>query len=138
MPGKGYYVTATKPGNAYDVERKNRNLALSAARTLDDQRATDILVLDLRGLVDYTDFFVIASAASLARARGAWRLLDKRLTRAGAKLLNQPERESGWLLADYGDVLVHIFENEGREFYRLEDLWGDAPRIQWQEDTRNK
>ncbi len=131
-------MTAITPDNAYDVERKNRDLALLAARTLDDQRATDILVLDLRGLVDYADFFIIASATSLTRARGAWRMLDNRLRKAGAKLLNQPERESGWLLADYGDVLVHIFENEAREFYRLEDLWGDAPHIKWQEDKPKK
>lgn len=122
----------------YDVERKNRELALLAARTMDEQRAEDIVVLDMRGLVDYADFFVIASASSLTRMRGVVRLVEKRLAKAGGKRLNLPDREASWVLADFGDVLVHVFDTQAREFYRLEDLWGDAPQLEWRDKPKRK
>ena len=125
--------TAAEDKDNYSVERKNRELAILAAIALHEQRCEEIIVLDLRSLVDYADFFVIASAASLARMRGAVRLTEKRLVKAGGKRLNQPDRDTGWILADFGDVLVHVFDAQAREFYRLEDLWGDAPRVEWED-----
>lgn len=127
------------PGSAealYDVERKNRELAILAALTMHEQRAEDVLILDLRALADYADFFVIGSASSLARMRGIVRRVEQVLVRYGGKRLNQPDREASWVLADFGDVLVHVFDAESREFYRLEDLWGDAPQIEWQDRIR--
>lgn len=121
-----------KANDIQEMERKNRELAVLAALTMHEQRAEDIIVLDMRTLVDYADFFVIGSASSLTRMRGVARRVEKALTKHGAKRLNQPDRETSWVLADFGDVLVHIFDNESREFYRLEDLWGDAPTVEWQ------
>lgn len=117
----------------YAIERKNRELAILAARAMDEQRAEDIVVLDMRGLVDFADFFVIGSASSLARMRGVARLVERRLLKAGGKRINRPDRDVAWVLGDFGDVLVHVFDTQAREFYRLEDLWGDAPRIKWRE-----
>ena len=119
-------------GGTYDVERKNRELAILAALAMHEQRAEDVIILDLRNLVDYADFFVIGSASSLSRMRGIARRVEKALAKRGGKRLNQPDREATWVLADFGDVLVHVFDSEAREFYRLEDLWGDAPRIDWE------
>lgn len=113
------------------VESRNRELALLAAGAMDEQRGEDILILDMRDLVDYADFFVICSASSLTRMRGVSRWVEKTLLQQGAKRLNQPDREASWILVDFGDILVHIFDNQAREFYRLEDLWGDAPRVDW-------
>ncbi len=115
-----------------DMDRKNRELAILAARTMHEQRAEDIVVLDLRALIDYADYFVIGSAASLARTRGVAGKVESVLLQNGGKRLNQPDRESAWTLVDFGDVLAHVFDAEARDFYRLEDLWGDAPRIEWQ------
>lgn len=117
---------------AYDVERKNRELAIQAALAMHEQRADDVVILDMRGLVDYADFFVIGSASSLTRMRGIARLVEKRLAKAGGKRLNRPDRDAAWVLADFGDVLVHVFDTVARDYYRLEDLWGDAPRIEWE------
>lgn len=122
----------------YDVERKNRELAILAARAMHEQRAEDIVILDLRSLADYADFFVIGSASSLTRMRGVSRRVEQVLLKRGAKRLNQPDREAAWVLADFGDILVHVFDNEAREFYRLEDLWGDAPTVEWQERVAEK
>ncbi len=120
-----------KKNSVYDVERKNRELAIQAALAMHEQRADEVVILDLRGLVDYADFFVIGSASSLTRMRGIARMVDKRLIKHGGKLLNRPDHEGNWILADYGDVIVHIFDAEARDFYCLEDLWGDAPKIEW-------
>ena len=117
----------------YDIERKNRELAILAALAMHDQRAEDVIILDLRDLVDYADFFIIGSASSLTRMRGISRRVEKVLGKHGAKRLNQPDREAAWVLADFGDILVHVFDKEAREFYRLEDLWGDAPTVEWRD-----
>lgn len=128
----------TENGSAYDVERKNRELAVLAALAMHDQRAEDIVILDMRTLVDYADFFVIGSASSLTRLRGVTRMVERVLAKNGGKRLNLPDRDTGWVLADFGDVLVHVFDNQAREYYRLEDLWGDAPRIEWQDRLKNR
>ncbi len=123
--------TAGEPGTAYDVERKNRRLAILAANAMDEQRAEDIVVLDMRGLVDYADYFVIGSASSLARIKGVTRRVEQIMAKNGGKRLTEPDRDTGWVLADFGDILVHVFDEQAREFYQLEDLWGDAPRVEW-------
>ncbi|MCD7895659.1 MAG: ribosome silencing factor [Planctomycetaceae bacterium] len=120
-----------------DIEEKNRELAIQAAVAIHEQRGEDIVILDLRRLVDYADFFVIASASSLSRIRGIARNVERVLAKSGGKRLNQPDRETVWVLADFGDVLVHLFEREAREFYRLEDLWGDAPTVEWRDRVKD-
>ena len=113
------------------VESRNRELARLAAVAMHEQRAEDIVVLDLRQLVDYADYFVIGSAASLTRMRGVSRWVEKVLAKHGGKRINQPDREASWILVDFGDILVNVFDAQAREFYRLEDLWGDAPQVEW-------
>ena len=125
-------------GAASEIDQKNRELAVLAALAMDEQRADDIVILDLRSLIDYADYFVIGSASSLTRMRGVIRMVEKRLAKAGGKRLNQPDTDSAWVLADFGDVLVHVFEKDAREFYRLEDLWGDAPTVDWRDRIRKK
>ncbi len=117
------------------IEDKNRALAVLAAATMHEQRAEDVVVLDLRALIDYADYFVIGSASSLTRMRGISRRVESVLAQHGGKRLNQPDREAAWVLADFGDILVHIFDSQAREFYRLEDLWGDAPTVEWTQRT---
>lgn len=120
--------------SGYETERKNRALAVLAARAMHNQRADDVIVLDVRGLVDYADFFVIGSASSLTRMRGIARQVEKTLARHGGFRLNRPEWDGAWVLADFGDVVVHLFDAPARDFYRLEDLWGDAPRLDWRDE----
>ena len=121
-----------------DIEEKNRELAILAALAMDEQRAEDVVILDLRTLIDYADYFVVGSASSLARMRGIARRVESVLSKHGGKRLNQPDRECAWVLADFGDILVHVFDAEARDFYRIEDLWGDAPRVRWEDRVKKK
>jgi ribosome-associated protein len=121
-------IDADKP-----IERRNRELAIISALAMYERRAEDVLILDLRSLIDYADYFVVGSADSLARLRSIARRADQVMAKHGARRLNRTERNVGWILADFGDILVHVFDRKVREFYRIEDLWGDAPRVEWRD-----
>jgi iojap-like ribosome-associated protein len=121
-----------------EAEEKNKKLAIAAAVAMHGQRAEDIIILDLRRLIDYADFFVIASASSMSRMRGVAKAAEKAMVKAKSRKLNHPDRETGWSLLDYGDVIIHVFDNEARDYYRIEDLWGDAPRVEWEDHIQVK
>ena len=93
-----------------------------------DRKAVDIRVLDVRGMVSYTDFFVICSGRSERQTKAIHDAVYESLKGEGV-LPRRVEgaRESRWVLMDYLDAVVHIFTPEAREFYRLEQLWGEAP-----------
>ena len=115
------------------IDERNRKLAILAALAMNERLAEDVLILDIRLLADYADYFVIGSTDSLARLRGVVRRVEEIMAKQGAARRNRAERDSAWALADYGDILVHVFEREARNFYRLEELWGDAPRVKWRD-----
>ena len=103
------------------------DLAIQAA---DDLKARDLLALDLRGLNDATDWFVIASGTSDAHVRGIAQSVQDRLTDAGFKAHHVEGLTQGrWVLLDFVDIVVHLFHPEARAFYQLERLWNDAPRL---------
>ena len=93
-----------------------------------DKKAMDIRVLDVRGVVSYTDYFVICSGNTERQTKAIHDAVYEDLKREGL-LPRRVEgaRESSWVLMDYLDVVVHIFTPEARSFYRLEHLWGEAP-----------
>jgi ribosome-associated protein len=90
-----------------------------------DRKAVDPLVLDLHGLTEATDYFVIASGTSDAHVRGMADHLMAGLAPHHVEGFDQGR----WVLLDYVDVVVHLFHPEQREFYQLERLWGDAPAV---------
>jgi ribosome-associated protein len=100
-----------------------------AARAALDRKAIDLVVLDVQGLSSVTDFFVVCSGRStthVASIADAVRVAMK----AEVRLLHaEGAPESGWMLLDYGDVLVHVFLDDTRVYYALERLWGDAPSV---------
>jgi ribosome-associated protein len=93
-----------------------------------DRKAVDIRVLDVRGIVGYTDWFVICSGRSERQAKAIHDAINESLKGAGV-LPRRVEgaREARWILMDYLDAVVHVFTPDAREFYRLEQLWGEAP-----------
>ncbi len=102
-------------------------LAASAAL---DKKALDLAVLDLQGLSGIADFFLICSARSTPQADSIAEAVRGTLRSHGVRPRHsEGSAESGWLLLDYGDVLVHVFLEETRGFYALERLWGDAPLL---------
>jgi ribosome-associated protein len=107
--------------------------AQMCARIADDNRAKDILVLDLRQATPLVDFFVIVTASARRQASAIASEVDQVMKKQGeAKLGMEGSEEGRWVLIDYGDFVVHIFSPEFRAFYALEDIWGDAPRLDWQ------
>jgi ribosome-associated protein len=99
-------------------------------RAIEDGKGKEVLVLDLRGLSDAADYFVIASGTSDAHVRGlANRVIDA-LADAGIPINHVEGLPTGrWVLLDVMDVIVHVFHPETRAFYRLERLWQDAPTL---------
>ena len=105
-------------------------LADLVANYASDVKAQDIVELDLRGVLGYTDFFVICSGNTERQAKAIHDAIHYELKHGDDRLLpsrSEGEREARWILLDYLDCVVHIFTPEAREYYRLEQLWGEAP-----------
>lgn len=104
------------------------------ARIADLNRARDILLLDLREGTPLVDFFVIASATSRRQGNAIAIEIDHEMKKIGEHKLGLEGSEEGrWTLIDYGDFVVHVFSEEARDFYALEEIWGDATRVEWRD-----
>lgn len=104
--------------------------AFLVARTAMEHRGQDIAILDMRDLMTLFDFFVIASGTSRRQLHAMSEHIDEALSQYGARRLGIEGFGDGrWILLDYGDVVVHLFDPETRAFYALEDLWAHARRI---------
>ena len=107
--------------------------AFLCARVAADNKARDVLVLDMRGVTALYDFFVLATGGSRRQIHTIAEEVDAALRAEGEKRLSIEGYEaSKWVVQDYGDVVVHVFDPEAREYYALEELWADAPRVDWQ------
>lgn len=105
-------------------------LAVRAARLMQDFKGTDIQVLNLAGLTDMTDFFVIASGTSDTHVRSMADHVMRTLRDGGDRVTHAEGVEQGrWALLDYTDVVIHVFHPTLRNFYQLERLWSDAERV---------
>ncbi len=114
-----------------------RTLAITCARVANEKKAKEIRVLDLRRLLYVTDFFVIASGRNRRQLQSITDEIREILPRRKAILLSlEGYKEGSWILLDCGDVVVHLFLDETRSYYDLEMLWGDVPRVRWQEPPR--
>ena len=103
-----------------------------AIRCASDKKAFDLVALDLRAIASFTEFFVIASGANQRQVQAIADEVNEQLKK---QLRRRPVRIEGynsgeWVLVDYGDFLVHIFDKEARDFYDLERLWRDAKRVE--------
>ncbi len=99
-----------------------------AAQAAMEKKAVDLVVLDLQGLSGVADFFLVCSAQSSTQLDTIADAIQGVLKGAGVRARHREgTAQSGWLLLDYGDVVVHLFAEGTREFYALERLWGDAP-----------
>lgn len=110
-------------------ELSPEDLAMRIAEIASDKVAQDIRVFDLRGIVSYTDYFVICSGGTERQTKAIHDAIHQELKDAYGRLPRRVEglTESRWILMDYLDAVVHIFTPDARSYYRLEQLWGDAP-----------
>ena len=110
----------------YDAEAKALRIAVAAQ----DRRAEDVTVLDMRHLMSICDYFVICSGRSRLHVDAIADEVDQAMSAEGEeKRHREGIPDSTWVIVDYGDVVIHIFEPEARGFYNLEGLWGDAVRV---------
>jgi len=101
-----------------------------AARAASDKRATDLVVLDVRAVSSVTDYFLVCGGRSAPHVETIADAIRVELKRDGIPPLHvEGTAESGWILLDYGDVLVHVFLEDTRAYYALERLWGDVPAV---------
>lgn len=111
------------------------NRALLCARVADENKARDVLVLDMRGITPIYDFLVLATGNSRRQIHTLAEEIDEALHRVGDKRRSIAGYDaSRWVVQDYGDVVVHIFDAETRAYYALEDLWADAKRVDWERE----
>lgn len=105
------------------------------ARFISERKAIEPMLLEVVGMTTIADYFLIASGSSTRQVQAIARHLERRMREAGVRPLGvEGEDSCQWVLLDYDDVIVHIFYEPTREFYDLEGLWMDAPRIEIPQD----
>lgn len=113
-----------------DLKSELFNVAKQAYTTIDEKFGKDVVVLDISNISIMADYFIIASAGSKSQLKAISDAVDQKLFDIGVRLRHsEGTAESGWILMDFGSVIVHLFVKEQREFYNLERIWGDAERI---------
>lgn len=124
MTGKNEAAEAVSP----------QTLALRLAELADAKAASDVVVLDMRELVSYTDFLVICTARNERQARAIADEAKLRLKQEAGLLPggSEVDEAAGWMVLDYFDCVLHVFTEEARQRYALEDLWREAPRLELQ------
>ena len=111
------------------------SLARACAQIADDKKGEDTVILDLRKLTYITDYFVITTAGNPRQISAIASAIAGAMKESGVRALGiQGKEDSGWVLLDYVDFVVHVFDAERRELYDLGLLWGDAPRVEWERD----
>jgi ribosome-associated protein len=121
-------------GMADTEQDPSEALAYCAAAAASDLKATDVVVLDVGAVLSIAGYFVIASASNPRQVRA---IVEDIEAKVKAQLHRSPVRMEGvreqqWTLIDYGDVVVHVFLDSVREFYEIERLYMDAPRVEWE------
>jgi len=106
--------------------------AFLSARVAADNKARDVTVLDMRGITPLYDYFVLATGSSRRQIHNLAEEIDAALRAEGEqRLFIEGYESSKWVVQDYGDFVVHVFDPDTRAYYALEDLWADAPRLDW-------
>lgn len=106
-----------------------------ASAALEDRKAEDLKIMDIRELSPIADYFVIASGTNLNQIQAMRDAADEALYKAGLKVKQiEGNAKSTWILMDYGDIIIHIFSREDRAFYDLERIWGDGKIVDLKEE----
>ena len=118
--------------------RTGNELAQQIAKLASDKKAEDILLLSMEGISPITDYFMICSAGNSTLVKAIADNIEEKMAEEGILPLHKEDYAEGrWILMDYGDCVAHIFLNEERDFYNLEQLWADAPSEPFVEKEEN-
>lgn len=114
-------------------EEITREMAEISARAAAEMFGKDVTIIDLRELVSYADYFVVASAETDRQTRRvAEEVIDKMIEAGHRPRSKRVDEGSAWISVDFLDVVVHVFTDEARDYYRLESLWRAAPQERWE------
>ncbi len=130
--GHPLMATATVVRELSPAQAAAQERAALCAQIAEENKARDVLVLDMRGLTPLYDFLVLATAQGKRQMHAISEEIDQRLTQMGDRRHSlEGYQACRWIVQDYGDLVVHLFDPLSRDFYRLDDLWADAPRVDW-------
>ena len=124
------YPESVEPGDARPLTPIEH--ARRIAELAQEKLAADVVILDMRPVCSYTDYFVICTGQSPRQTKAIYDAVREEIKKADGLTPRTVagEREASWILADYLDVVLHVFTPEAREYYRLEELWGDVPSVE--------
>jgi len=112
----------------------SKQKVIACARVADSKKAADIVILDIRKLTFLTDYFLICTGFNARQIQTIADEIEKKMAEENIVLLGEEGyQQASWVLLDYGDFVVHIFDPGARKTYDLELLWGDAPKIDWRQ-----
>lgn len=123
-----------RPALSPDRLDAGRRFAIEAARLAANTRCHEVIVMEVAGISPVTDFFVVATGTSPRQMRTVAEDLEEMGRPIGYRPFSRTDYESdNWILIDFVDVIVHVFNEDARRYYDLEGLWGDAPRVEWRD-----
>lgn len=105
--------------------------AKRCAAALSEKKGEDIILLDLKEVNSYLDYFLIATGNSLLHCRALAKEVQRFMHETGLPERTRPKLDSGWIVLDYNEIVVHVFTRELRDYYQLEYLWADSMRVEW-------
>lgn len=129
QPWNGIFTATSFTGEG-EPKIEPLELAQKARAALLSKKGQDVVLMDMRGLSNVTDYYLLATGLNPPHIRALADELERALVREGIRCFRRAGTpESGWVVADYLDAVVHIFARETRSYYALERLWNDAPRL---------
>jgi ribosome-associated protein len=130
------HATLTGPAIQYPSHLPSAlDRACLAAKIAHENKGQDVLVLDMREVTPMYDFFVIATGASKRQIHAIVEEVDEQFTKLGDRRIGLEGYDaSKWVVQDYGDVMLHVFDADSRAYYQLEELWNDAEKIDWKDE----
>jgi ribosome-associated protein len=114
-----------------------KDFAIEAARILADTRCHQVAVLDVTGISPITDFLVVASGTSPRQMKSASEAAEEFGATVGYKTLSRVTDSAQWIVEDFVDVVIHVFSQDARYYYDLDNLWGDARRVAWERPEKD-
>ena len=119
------------------IRLETEDAVMMAARAASDKKAIDLVILDLREVAQFTEFFFICTANNTRQVQAVTDAIEERLREAGKRPLHiEGYAAAEWVLLDYGDFIAHVFSPTSRRFYDLERLWRDAKRVPLSDDVK--
>lgn len=117
-----------------ELEKTPTELVEIAAAAASEKKAQHIVIMDMHKVLPVTDYFLVASGASTVQVQAIAEAIEEKVEAAGLKILHKEGyREARWVLLDYGVFVAHLFVNEERQFYNLEQLWSSAPTHEYED-----